>query len=148
MTAELRNIKQIKIRKMSLRDYDSAYLLWKRTSGMHLREAEDNFTEISRLIKFNPDLCFVAEFKHRIIGTVMGATDGRRGKVYHLAIDGDFRNLKLASNLLDRVYVRLKEVGIRKISICVMKNNQIGENFWEHCGFQKRTDINYFDRFL
>lgn len=138
----------VNIRKMTTNDYSSVYSLWEKTPGMNLRKADDNFTEISRLIKFNPDFCYVAEFDQKVIGTIMGATDGRRGKIYHLAVDEEFRGIKLARKLVSLVSTKLKAIGIRKISICVMKDNELGKNFWEHFGYKKRVDINYFDRIL
>ncbi|GAJ25663.1 acetyltransferase [Liquorilactobacillus sucicola DSM 21376 = JCM 15457] len=146
--ATANNSSQIKIRKMTSYDYKQAYSLWERTPGMHLREADDSLAEISRLLRFNHDLCYIAEANKKIIGTIMGATDGRRGKIYHLAVDEEFRGLQVAKKLLDLVSLNLNKVGIRKISVCVMNNNELGIGFWEHCGYQKRTDISYFDRIL
>ncbi len=139
---------QVQIRKMTINDYDAAYSLWKKLSEMNLREEDDNLVEISRLLKFNPELCYVAFFNQKLIGTIMGATDGRRGKIYHLAIDKDYRGLKLAQRFLNLVSTELQKIGIRKISICVMKDNELGEKFWNHVGYQRRTDIDYLDRIL
>ncbi|MBK5108784.1 MAG: GNAT family N-acetyltransferase [Anaerolineales bacterium] len=39
----------------------------------------------------DPDLFLVVEHRGKIIGTVMGGYDGRRGFVYQLAVQEDYR---------------------------------------------------------
>ncbi|MFD1124540.1 GNAT family N-acetyltransferase [Lentilactobacillus raoultii] len=136
------------IRKMAVEDYPDAYALWEKTPGMNLRDFDDSFEEISRLIQFNPDFCFVAEKEHQLVGTILGATDGRRGRIYHLAVDKDFRREGIATKLVNLVIKQLHDVGIRKISVVVMKHNQVGERFWQKLKFSKRLEIETFDKII
>jgi ribosomal protein S18 acetylase RimI-like enzyme len=139
---------QILIRKMVAEDYPDAYALWQKTPGMHLRESEDSFEEIARLIKCNPGFCFVAEIDQQIVGTILGATDGRRGKIYHLAVATNYQHDGIGSQLVNKVIKELQEVGIHKISVVVMINNQAGKLFWQKLKFAKRTDIEHFDKII
>ncbi len=136
------------IRKMVAEDYPDAYKLWQKTPGMNLRDFDDSFEEISRLIKFNPGFCFVAEKDNQLIGTILGATDGRRGRIYHLAVAREVQHTGIATKLVNLVIKQLKEVGIQKISIIVMKNNHEGELFWKSLQFSKRLDVDTYDRII
>ena len=51
----------------------------------------DTPTEIERKLTRDPDLFLVAEVDGRIIGSVIGGFDGRRGMIYHLAIAAEYR---------------------------------------------------------
>jgi hypothetical protein len=37
------------------------------------------------------DLFIVAEVRNRVVGTVRGARDGRRGRIYHLGVLPEFQ---------------------------------------------------------
>ncbi|GHP12816.1 N-acetyltransferase [Lentilactobacillus fungorum] len=136
------------IRKMTVTDYPDAYALWKVTPGMNLREFDDSFKEISRLIQFNPDFCFVAEQNHQLIGTILGATDGRRGRIYHLAVAKTAQRQGIGTKLVNLVIERLREVGISKISATVMKHNHAGAAFWQKLKFSERLEIETFTKII
>lgn len=96
------------IRKMVAEDYPDAYKLWQKTPEMNLRDFDDSFEEISRLIKFNPGFCFVAEKDNQLIGTILGATDGRRGRIYHLAVAREVQHTGIATKLVNLVIKQLR----------------------------------------
>ncbi|NOH02579.1 MAG: hypothetical protein HND47_11805 [Chloroflexi bacterium] len=58
-------------------------------SGMHVGRS-DTPGEIQKKIQRDPDLFLVAEADGRLIGTVIGGFDGRRGMIYHLAVEKKF----------------------------------------------------------
>lgn len=141
---------QIIIRKIRAEDYPNAYALWQHVPGMNLREFDDSFEEISRLLRFNPNFCFVAETRSgkQIIGSILGATDGRRGTIYHLAVAPSYQNQGLGSQLVTKVIEQLQAVGIHKIFVNVMKNNQVGQSFWQQVKFVKRDDVIRFNKII
>ncbi|WCJ51776.1 GNAT family N-acetyltransferase [Lentilactobacillus buchneri] len=141
---------QIITRKMQAEDYPNAYALWQQVPGMNLREFDDSFEEISRLLRFNPNFCFVAETKtdKQIIGSILGATDGRRGTIYHLAVAPGYQNQGLGTQLVNKVIEQLQAVGIHKIFVKVMKDNLAGQSFWQHLKFVKRSDVIRFNKII
>ena len=46
----------------------------------------DTLAEITKKVQRDPDLFLVAEADGRLIGSVIGGFDGRRGMIYHLAV--------------------------------------------------------------
>jgi ribosomal protein S18 acetylase RimI-like enzyme len=74
-------------------DYSQVITLWQNAGpGIHIRRS-DEIEEIAKKLQRDPDLFLVAEAGGLIIGTVLGGFDGRRGMVYHLAVDIAFQKI-------------------------------------------------------
>ncbi len=138
----------LEIRKMKAEDYPDMYALWKKTPGTHLREFDDSFEEVSRVIKFNPGFCFIAQRDGQLVGTILGTTDGRRGRIYHLSVAKEVQGNGLGQKLVNLVIKRLKEVGIKKVVVNVMASNSTGEAFLKKMKFSKRSDIETYDKII
>ena len=90
-------MKQIVYRVMQIDDYLEAMDLWRRSPGIRLRDA-DSVDATERYLLRNPGLSFIAAADLRLVGTIMGGHDGRRGYIQHLAVDEPFRNRGIASH--------------------------------------------------
>ncbi|WP_034993030.1 GNAT family N-acetyltransferase [Liquorilactobacillus vini] len=135
----------VQIRKMTIADYDQAYALWQKTPGMHLHSLDNSQAGIKQVIDHNPTLCFVAEDQNNIVGTILGATDGRKGYFYHMAVAEKYRHQQIGSQLIANVLKGLKQQNIQKVGLFTVTDNLQGQNFWKHLGFKERPDIKYFD---
>ena len=138
----------VRIRRMTPEDYDQALALWVGCSGLRLRSAEDSRAGISAFLWRNAETCFVAETMGTVVGTILAGNDGRRGYLYHLAVDETCRRRGLGSELVRRATKALRRVGIRKTALVVLAENPEGNDFWEHIGFSARRDLVYRDRQL
>src|SRR5215216_7496913 len=95
-------------------DYQQVYDLWASIEkGVHIGRS-DTPAEIEKKISRDPDLFLIAECQNRIIGTVIGGYDGRRGLIYHLAVDTAFRREGIGSRLMDQVEEKLRAKGCLK----------------------------------
>ena len=130
----------IHIREMTMADYDAAMALWQRTEGMGLRPA-DAPEHIARYLARNPGLSFVAMDGDNLVGTVLCGHDGRRGYLQHLAVERAYRGRGIGKALVERVLNALRDVGIRKCHLFVIKENQAAIAFWRHIGWELRQDI-------
>ena len=133
----------MKIRLMTINDYEKVYQLWLSCSGMGLNNLDDSRDGIVRYLCRNPDTCFVAEKSDKIIGAIIAGHDGRRGFIYHTAVDPDYRNQGIATKLVDAAMDALKTNGINKVALVVFDRNDIGNAFWEKAGFTARDDLVY-----
>jgi ribosomal protein S18 acetylase RimI-like enzyme len=79
------------IRLMSIDDYEKVYELWMSCVGMGLNNLDDSKEGIGRFLNRNPDTCFVAELENVIIGVILTGNDGRRGYIYHTAVNPKYR---------------------------------------------------------
>lgn len=136
------------IRKMTLDDYDSIYELWMSCKGMGLNNLDDSKEGIERFIKRNPDTCFVAVIDDKIVGAIMVGSDGRRGYIYHTAVNLQYRRQGIATHLVDMALQSLAQLGINKVVLVVFDKNSDGNRFWEKNGFTVRNDLVYRNKVL
>lgn len=134
---------QMHIRSMTIDDYDAVYALWLSCKGMGLNNLDDSREGIERFLKRNPETCFVAEKDGVIVGAIMVGTDGRRGYIYHTAVNPGLRRQGIAKSLVDTALEALKKLGINKAALVVFERNSDGNRFWESVGFTVRNDLIY-----
>jgi len=112
-------------------DYPVARLLWENAGpGIHIRRSDEP-EEIQKKLQRDPDLFLVAETRDKLIGTIIGGFDGRRGLIYHLAVDAAFRQQGVGSLLMDEVERRLKAKGCLKCYLMVTVDNDNAMRFYE-----------------
>ncbi len=133
----------MKIRVMNISDYEQIYQLWMSCAGMGLNNLDDSKEGIERFLNRNPETCFVAENGQRIVGAIIVGNDGRRGYIYHTAVDPDHRNQGIATKLVNAAMEALKSSGINKAALVVFNKNSDGNAFWEKIGFTSREDLVY-----
>ncbi|WP_219835226.1 GNAT family N-acetyltransferase [Paenibacillus sp. R14(2021)] len=127
-------------REMMLSDYEACYALWSATSGMALSDA-DSPEAIDRYLQRNPGCSFVCESGGRLLGTLLGGHDGRRGYIYHAAVALDQRGQGIGGQLVRRSLDNLRKAGIQKCHLFVIEDNEIGSRFWAHSGWERRDGI-------
>ena len=138
----------MQIRNMRIEDYDEMYILWRSSRGIGVNDFDDSKNGIDKFLARNPGSCFIAEIADKIIGTILAGSDGRRGHIYHLAVDEKMRNKGIATKLVNIALLSLKQIGITKVTLVVFKDNYIANKFWEKNGFTEREDLIYMDRKL
>ena len=131
------------IRLMTIEDYEKVYMLWLSCAGMGLNNLDDSKEGIDKFLKRNPDTCFVAEDGDNIVGVIIAGNDGRRGYIYHTAVDPVHRNQGIGTKLVDAAMDALKKNGIHKVALVVFDRNKDGNGFWDSIGFCARDDLVY-----
>jgi len=125
----------INTREFRIEDYDVAVALWKRVEGVEIAEG-DSKAEIEQYILRNPDLSRVAEDGTAIVGVALCGHDGRRGHIYHLAIEPAYQRLGLGKRLVGECLSGLRRSGIKRAIIMVADDNAWGRSFWHRCGWE------------
>ena len=133
----------MEMRLLKISDYQSVYNLWKNTSGMGLRSLDDSEEGIKRFLLRNPNTNFVAVIDKKIAGVIMAGNDGRRGYIYHLAVQNEYRRRGIASALVKECLMALRIEEINKVALVVFSDNTSGNNFWQKLGFIEREDLVY-----
>lgn len=128
------------IRTMTIADYDAVMVLLQMTTGVTLRDA-DSWESTLRYLNRNEGHSFVAERSGVIIGCVMGAHDGRRGYLQHLAVNKHYRCFGIGTVLVKQSVASLKHVGIHKVHIFVLNDNHDAKIFWAKRNWKLRSDI-------
>jgi ribosomal protein S18 acetylase RimI-like enzyme len=114
--------------------------LWQRTEGMGLG-SWDEAGPIGQFLERNPSLSVVAEADGRLVGAVLCGHDGRRGFLYHLAVDREFRGQGLGRKLAESCLDRLRALGLTRCHIVAYQTNAEGRRFWQHLGFRERPEL-------
>jgi len=130
----------IQITEMRLDDFDEAYALWQNCRGIGLSDA-DSRCAIQRFLGRNPGLCFIARQNGTLVGTCLCGSDGRRGYLYHLAVDPSARRQGIGQALVDRTFTALHALDIHKCHIMVFGENELGLAFWSGAGWKLRPEI-------
>lgn len=122
------------IREFRPEDYETVRALWVR-AGLALRPGDD-LPDLLRFVERNPGLFLVAERDGEIVGTVMGADDGRRGWVYHLAVEPRLQGRGIGRRLMAEVEARLAARGVPKVNLHVAEGNERVVGFYRRLGYE------------
>ncbi|PNR94754.1 GNAT family N-acetyltransferase [Petrotoga sp. 9PWA.NaAc.5.4] len=131
---------EVLYRQATINDYDQMYNLWKNIEGMGLSDS-DTKENIEKFLNKNQGLNYICEKEGKIIGTILCGEDGRRGYLYHLAVDKDYRRKGIGTKLVNLVFDNLKKKGIIKCHLFVYYENELGKTFWEKTGWHKRNEL-------
>jgi ribosomal protein S18 acetylase RimI-like enzyme len=121
------------LREFRESDYDAAITVW-RACGLTLKPS-DTLAELRKLVERNPGLFLVAEEDGDVAGTVIGAWDGRRGWVYHLAVRPAAQRRGTARLLMDEVERRLRAAGATKLNLMIEPANSGVTEFYDKLGY-------------
>lgn len=123
------------VRLRTYRDGDEAAVLalWGAT-GIG-RPWLDLPAEIREKRRRDRALFLVAVAAGRVVGAVMGAYDGRRGWVYHLAVEPVQQQAGLGRRLMDELERRMTRRGVEKVNLQVRADNRAVCGFYERLGY-------------
>jgi ribosomal protein S18 acetylase RimI-like enzyme len=127
------------IREFRVEDYDEIVKLWKET-GLIVRPGDD-LAGIKLKLERDPDLFLIAEEAEQILGVVMGAWDGRRGWINHMAVKPSFQRKGIGSILIREIEKRLARKGARKVNAQIYEWNKKSIEFFKSIGYEVHTDL-------
>jgi ribosomal protein S18 acetylase RimI-like enzyme len=140
---------EIKLREFCFPDdYSVVRHLWENAGdGIQLR-LSDMPEEIQKKLERDPDLFLVAELNEKIVGSVIGGFDGRRGLIYHLAVDPNQREHGIGNLLMTEVEERLREKGCVKSYLLVTIKNEHAMHFYDKRGWSRMDTVYIYGKDL
>jgi ribosomal protein S18 acetylase RimI-like enzyme len=127
-------------------DYDGMLKLWNAMEiGVQVGRS-DAPEEIQKKLQRDPDLFLVAEENNEIIGTIIGGFDGRRGMVYHLAVQANMRGQGIGTALLKEVEQRLQARGCKKCYLLITVENTDAVQFYEQQNWREMKNDRIFGK--
>ena len=127
---------EIATREFLIDDYEATVELWKRVEGVEIAEGDDR-EGVARFLARNPGLSRVATDRSIMIGVAFCGNDGRRGYIYHLAVDPDYRGQGVGKRLVGECLEGLRRLGLQRANIMVAIDNPRGREFWRKCGWEE-----------
>ncbi len=126
----------IQTREFLIDDYEAAVELWKRVEGLDIAEGDDR-ESLRRFLRQNGGLSRVATDRSTMVGAALCGHDGRRGYIYHLAVDPAYQGRGIGKRLIDECLDGLRRAGLERANILVAKNNPRGREFWKRAGWEE-----------
>lgn len=127
--------------EMNVSHYDESVRLWKQTEGMGV--ISDSKDAVKRYLERNNGMSFVCieKLTGKVVGTNLAGHDGRRGFIYHLAVDKKHRGKSIGKTLVKLSIDAIKKEGIKRCLLMVMDDNNEGAEFWKNIGWRYREDL-------
>jgi ribosomal protein S18 acetylase RimI-like enzyme len=119
---------------MTIADYEQVAAVWEEVE-MWPHAAEDR-EWLGNALARNPTSSLVWRENGRVVGTAIGAWDGMRGWVYHLAVTGSCRGRGIGSRLLSAAEEALRAVGARQINLMVHEENHFAHELYLRRGYE------------
>ena len=126
----------IDTREFFINDYEAAVELWQRVEGVEIAEADDRESVAQFLVR-NPRLSRVATDGSVIVGVALCGHDGRRGHIYHLAVDPAYQGRGVGKRLVDECVEGLRQAGVKRVIVMVAGDNPRGREFWKRAGWEE-----------
>jgi len=120
---------KMKIEKFKIEYYDEVVELW-RKAGIEMR-----------VFNRNPDLFLIGKLHEKVISVVIGAFDGRRGYVHHLAVDPDYQKMGFGKTIMDALIEQFRTKNIQKVHLFIEKSKKSVVKFYSNLGWDVREDL-------
>jgi ribosomal protein S18 acetylase RimI-like enzyme len=127
---------RIVTREFSVDDYEAALQLWQRVEGLEIAEGDDR-EGVAQFLARNQGLSRVAIDGSAVVGIALCGHDGRRGHIYHLAVDPAYRGCGVGKRLVDECLKGLRRAGVTRAIILVANDNLRGAEFWKLRGWEE-----------
>ena len=103
----------------------------------------DGRRAFARQVRRNNGLYIGAFDGDRLVGTVLGTHDTRKGWINRLAVDPAYQRRGVGSRLLKTCERALVRKGVRIIAALIVKGNEPSTNLFRRSGYELSEDIVY-----
>ena len=93
------------------------------------------------ILEKNPSFFLIGKEEDKIVAVVIGAFDGRRGYVHHLAVDPNYQNRGYGKAIIDELMSRFRSKKVHKVHLFIEKNNKKVVDFYAKQGWEVRDDL-------
>ncbi len=136
----------IAIRELQVEDYDALIALWNAAGLSHRPHGRDHRDHIAREIAGPCSIFLVATDNGRIVGSVLGTHDGRKGWINRLAVHPDYQRRGIAALLVGEVEQRLAAMGIDIVAALIEDWNTVSCAVFDKIGYYRHDDIHYYSK--
>ena len=134
----------MKIRSLTIADYDQIVALWKRSGLLFKPSGRDHRGAVQAQMAANPDFFLGAFEDNRLVGVIVATSDDRKGWINRLAVDPDSRRRGIAELLISEAEKVLHKHGTRIFCALIDDDNKGSKQLFKKCGYEEHRDIVYF----
>ncbi len=136
----------VKIRRFRIEDYDALIALWDEARLSYRPKGRDRRDKIEKEIRHSNAVFLVAEANDKLVGSVFGTHDGRKGWINRVAVSPACRKQGIGARLVKEAEKRLEDLGIEIIACLIEDRNTVSRAVFERLGYKRHTDITYFSK--
>ena len=140
------NLSNLVIRKFRIEDYDALIKLWNDAGLSHKPKGRDRRDKIEQELKRGNAIFLVAELDGKLVGSVFGTHDGRKGWINRLAVAPEFQRMGIAKKLIEEAEKRIYKLGIEIIACLIEDWNVKSMKVFEKSGYTKHPNILYLTK--
>ncbi|MGB3480349.1 MAG: GNAT family N-acetyltransferase [bacterium] len=137
---------EIKLRDLCIDDYDNLVRLWDDAELPYKPDGRDKKENIDRELAGTTSIFLVAEINGKLIGSIFGTHDGRKGWINRLAVAPKYRRKGLAARLVHEVEKKLYERGIEIVACLIEDWNKSSLAAFQRMGYKCYNDIIYLSK--
>ena len=128
------------LRPLVSADIPAALALWHHIPGLGMG-LSDSPEELVLFLQRNPGLSRIASVDDQFVGTAMCGHDGRRGFLYHVAVDQAHQRQSIGRSMVESCISQLGRCGIKRTAIHLFSTNDVAVKFWQSIGWHLRDDL-------
>jgi len=136
----------MKIRRLTISEYDRIVALWKRSELPFRPSGRDRKDAVQAQMRVDSDFFLGACEGDRLVGVVVLTSDGRKGWINRLAVDPNFRRKGVAKTLIKESEKTLRKHGLRIFCALIEDYNKSSMQLFKKCGYKEHRDIVYFSK--
>lgn len=137
---------KIKIREFIISDYHGIIELWKESKLPYKQKGRDSLENIKKELQKGYCIFLVAVDENKIVGSVFGTNDGRKGWINRLAVKTEYRERGIASQLVEEIEKRFNNLGIGIIACLIEDDNQDSLKVFSKFGYSEFTGMHYLTK--
>ena len=136
----------IKIREFNISDYHEIIKLWKEAKLPYKQNGRDSLENIKKELLKGCCIFLLAVDENKIVGSVFGTNDGRKGWINRLAIKSEYRGNGIASQLVEEVEKRFNDLGIGIIACLIEDDNPDSLKVFSKFGYSEFVGMHYLTK--
>lgn len=134
----------MKIRKLTMQDYDDMVKVWKHAGLPYKPKGRDSPESTAEQMALFPEFYLGAFHRDKLVGLVIASYESRmKGWINRLAIDPAYQKQGIAEQLVNKAEEALKKHGAKVICALIELPNDASVGFFEKMGYTVHRDILY-----
>jgi ribosomal protein S18 acetylase RimI-like enzyme len=142
----MRGKPSFEIREMRPEDYGALIDLWKVTDLTYHSRGRDSKQRVVQELGTPMALFLVAEADERLVGSLLGTTDGRKGWINRLAVHPEWQRKGVALALLKEMERRFDQRGILVFCALIQGDNSSSRSFFKKAGYEEDPTVVYYSK--
>lgn len=134
------------IMPFSIDDFDDMIRVWEQASLSYRPRGRDAHDSIQVQMKEAPGMFLCARVEGRMVGTIMGSSDGRKGYINRLAVIPEFRGKGIAKALIMTIEDHFNSLGLRIITVLIEDHSKESMQLFRSSGYFLHEDIQYLSK--